>query len=333
MSVSVDRKYLLLVSSNLERFTQKNVDLFNFRCPICGDSEKSKIKSRGYIYRKGDDYFYTCKNCGAGHNFYNFLEIVNPSLLSEYKMESFKENRFGNRQYYKPKVEEYKPKSVPKFNIPTIKSLSDEHFAKKYVMGRKIPEKYYDDLFYADDFKSFVESLNLDQEFTFKEDDKRLIIPFYNSKKEITYLQGRALSSDNKIRYITITIDKRYPKIFGLDRLNQNKKIYVFEGPIDSMFIENSIATADANLTKSDVVNGNKVLVFDNQPRNKQLAKIIKDSIDDNHKVCLLPETDGKDINEMILSGMQPEQIKEMIDKHTFEGLSAQMEYTRWRKV
>jgi transcription elongation factor Elf1 len=74
MSIFIDRQFLLRISPKLQRFTQKKDDLYNFRCPLCGDSQKNKTKCRGYVYRKKNDYFYMCHNCGAGTNFYNFLE-------------------------------------------------------------------------------------------------------------------------------------------------------------------------------------------------------------------------------------------------------------------
>ena len=81
MSVVVDRKYLLLISPKLKLFSQRKTDLYNFRCPICGDSQKDKNKCRGYVFKRKDDYFFRCHNCGASHNFYNFLERVHPCLL------------------------------------------------------------------------------------------------------------------------------------------------------------------------------------------------------------------------------------------------------------
>ena len=60
----IDQKYLLLVSPQLKLFKKKSDGLYNFRCPYCGDSQKSRTKARGYVFRKKNDLFYKCHNCG-----------------------------------------------------------------------------------------------------------------------------------------------------------------------------------------------------------------------------------------------------------------------------
>ena len=104
MSVYIDRKFLLQISPKLQRFAQKKTDLFNFRCPFCGDSQKNKSKARGFIYRKKNDYFFTCHNCGEGHTFYNFINHVDPSLVKEYQLERYKDGQTGNHNYPKPET-------------------------------------------------------------------------------------------------------------------------------------------------------------------------------------------------------------------------------------
>ena len=329
MSVYIDRKYLLLIASNLDRFSKKKDDLFNFRCPFCGDSEKNKLRARGYIYRKGNDYFYSCHNCGSSHNFYNFLKFVEPSKLNEYRMETFVDKN-GTKTKIVPDTFEATTKDI---NLPKISSLSDEHFAKKYILERKIPTEFIKNLYFANDFKQFVKTMTEDV-YDLYENDPRIVIPFYNSKKNLIYFQGRSLMN-SKIKYITIQTSKNYPKIFGLDRVNLNKKVYVLEGPIDSMFLDNAIATADSDLTKSDVLKiNNSVLIFDNEPRNREIVMKIEKAIKTNHTVCLFPDTiKQKDINEQILFGRTKGQIKELVDKYSFSGLRANLEFMKWRKV
>ena len=108
MSVFIDRSFLLQVSPKLQRFARKKDDLYNFRCPFCGDSQKNKLKARGYIHRKQNDYFYMCHNCGVSTTFYNFLKQVDPNLLQEYQLERYKNGETGNNNYPKPEFEEFK---------------------------------------------------------------------------------------------------------------------------------------------------------------------------------------------------------------------------------
>ena len=345
MSIYIDRKFLHLVSPKLERFAQKKQDLYNFRCPICGDSQKNKSKARGFVYKKSNDYFFRCHNCGASHTFYNFLKFVDPSLLKEYTYERFTNGETGNHNYPKPTFEEFK--SQPAFNekatqkkieLDTIESLPESHYAKAYVKARKIPEKYFTELYFAPDFKMLVQSLGIEKE-NLKSEDPRLIIPFYNENNELFAIQGRALS-ESKIRYITITLVENellqgHMKFYGLNKLNRNKKVYVVEGPIDSMFLPNAIATADADLTRAAKLElTDFVLVYDNEPRNKDIVKQIGKAIASGYNVTLLPENiKQKDINDMILAGISPDEILDIIDKFTFSNLRANLEFSKWKKV
>jgi transcription elongation factor Elf1 len=225
MSVYIDRTFLLRLSPKLTKFTQKKEDLYNFRCPLCGDSQKNKSKSRGYVYRKKNDYFYMCHNCGVSTTFYNLLDKVDPNLSKEYSLERYKDSASANN-YVKPTFEEFKteaPKFKKSLGIPAVKSLPKEHYAKVYVKSRKIPEEFYSDLYFAEDFKSFVESLQIEKE-GLKEDDPRLVIPFYDADKNLIAFQGRALG-ESKLRYITVKLSDDNNKVFGLDRINQEETI------------------------------------------------------------------------------------------------------------
>jgi len=338
MSVFIDRTFLLRVSPKLSKFSQKKEDLYNFRCPLCGDSHKNKTKARGYIYRKKNDYFYRCHNCGASTSFYNFLEKVDSNLIKEYALERYKNGEQGRvDNYAKPTFEEFvtpTPVFKKKLNLPSIDSLPDNHFAKTYVVGRKIPEKFLSELYYAEDFKSFVEELGIEKD-GLKENDQRLVIPFYDQKKNLVAFQGRALG-ESKLRYITVKVDENNHKIFGLDRVNMDETVYVLEGPIDSMFLENCIATADSNLiAASKHLNKDKiVLVYDNEPRNKELHKQIDLAIEQHYQVVIWPEMiEEKDINEMVLAGFTSEELSDIIEKNTFVNLRAKMEFINWKKT
>lgn len=336
MSVFIDRTFLLQLSPRLQRFAKKKDDLYNFRCPICGDSQKNKVKSRGYIFRKKNDYFYMCHNCGISTTFYNFLKQVDPNLLQEYQLERYK-NGTDNGNYPKPEFEEFKtekPTFKKSLELPTIDSLPETHFAKNYVQQRRIPEAFLSQLYYAEDFRKFVEDLGIEKEGLHKE-DKRLVIPFYDAEKNLVAIQGRSLG-ESKLRYITLKLHDDNKKIYGLDRIDEDKLIYVFEGPIDSMFIENAVATADSNLESiTDTLDKSKVvLVFDNEPRNKEIVAKMEHAIDNHFNVVIWPEfMEEKDVNEMVLAGFSPDEIQDIIDKHTAVNLKAKMEFVNWKKV
>ncbi len=337
MSVFIDRSFLLQVSPKLQRFARKKDDLYNFRCPLCGDSQKNKTKSRGYIFRKKNDYFYMCHNCGVSTTFYNFLKQVDPNLLQEYQLERYKNGETGTHNYPKPEFEEFKtekPTFKKALELPTIDTLPEAHFAKSYVQQRRIPETFYSQLYYAEDFKQFIESLGIEKDGLHKE-DKRLVIPFYDKEKNLVAVQGRALG-ESKLRYITLKLHDDNKKVFGLDRIDENELVYVVEGPIDSMFLSNAVATADSNLESiTDVLDKSKVvLVFDNEPRNKEIVAKMQHAIDEHFNIVIWPEIfEEKDINDMVLAGFSPDEIQDFISKNTFLNLRAQMEFVNWKKV
>ena len=336
MSVFIDRAFLLRISPKLQRFTQKKEDLYNFRCPLCGDSQKNKTKSRGYVYRKKNDYFYMCHNCGVGTNFYNFLEKVDPTLIKEYALERYKNGDNNKSNHKTPEFEEFKTEK-PIFKkslvLPSIDSLPEAHFAKVYVQQRRIPEAFLSQLYYAEDFAAFIQSLGIQKELS--KEDKRLVIPFYDREKNLVAIQGRALG-ESKLRYITIKLHEDNHKFFGLDRIDEDKMIYVVEGPIDSMFLDNAVATADSNLESiTSIYDKSKVtLIFDNEPRNKEIVKKIDEAIEKHYNVVIWPEMiESKDINDMVKDGFSPDEIQDIISKYTFVNLRAKAELVNWKKV
>jgi hypothetical protein len=162
-----------------------------------------------------------------------------------------------------------------------------------------------------------------------------LIIPFFDDDGSLLAIQGRALR-DSKIRYITIKLHEDSIKIFGLNTVKRDEKVYVFEGPIDSLFIRNAVATADANLRNAVnyIPKDKLVLVFDNEPRNRDIVKLMDMAIEEHYQICIWPEMmQEKDVNDMILSGFTSEEITDIIDQNTFVNLRAKMEYIQWKKI
>lgn len=337
MSVFIDRNFLLQISPKLSKFTQKKDDLYNFRCPLCGDSQTNKSKARGYVFRKGNNYFYKCHNCHVCISFYNFLDKVDPELLKEYQLERYKDGNNNKTDHKAPTFEEFKTKPVFKkaLSIPSIESLPEEHYAKTYVRSRKIPEHFYSTLYFAEDFKKFVQDLQIPKD-GLQDNDPRLVIPFYDEDKNLIAFQGRALG-ESKLRYITVKMNDDGYKVFGLDRIDKEKRIYVTEGPIDSMFVDNAVATADANLPAITRIfdKTQVVLIFDNEPRNKDIVKKMEECIEDHYQVVIWPPMmeSYKDINDMILDGFTEDEIQDIIDNNTFVNLRAKIEFMNWNKI
>ena len=335
MSLYIDRKFVSLVSTKLERFKQKSEFLWNFRCPICGDSHKNKMKTRGYFYRRKSDLFFQCHNCGTSLAMGNFLKAVDPSLYREYQLERYKNENAGNVAKPDFSMAKIKPTfSKPQINLPSIASLPEDHVAKQYLVKRKIPRDRLNDIYYANDFKAFVLELLPDYEKTLY-NESRIIFPFYDVDNELLGFQGRAIG-DSKIKYITIKLDEENTKIFGANKVDPDKRIYVVEGPIDSMFLQNSVATMDASLYNITLSLGNHDYVFihDNEPRNAAIVNQMAKTISHGKNIFIWPQNiTSKDINDWIMTGATSSEIQSIIDRNTFCDLRAKLEFERWKKV
>jgi hypothetical protein len=341
----IDNKYVGLISNRLDRFKRVGSDA-NFRCPICGDSKKNKYKTRGYLLDKPIGTIFYCHNCHTSLSLGNFLKRVDHELADQYARERFIEKNNGeNRSNPEPKPDFTKvgpPKfmkgSSPLKRIKKISQLAFDHPAKKYVQRRRIPPTYHHKLFYAPKFKAWVNSFKPGFFESIENDEPRLVIPMIDSNGYFIGCQGRAFSKKS-IRYLTVMMQEDRPKVFGMDALKQNEQIYVVEGPIDSMFIPNTIAMAGADLNIENVLTNVSrdlvTVVMDNEPRNKQIVDRIDQMIDRGYNVCIWPQEVGelKDINDMILSGIDPEHLKIIIDQNTHSGLQAKAALTFWKKA
>jgi transcription elongation factor Elf1 len=319
----VDVKYINLISSRFQKFKKVKNNLYNFRCPICGDSQKNKNKARGYLYQVKNNTNFKCHNCGVNISFNNFLKQVDPTVYKQYTFEKFKEGNTGrNFTADEPVFKFEAPKFKPKLDLP---KASENPNAKLYLERRKLnPDKFY----YSEKFKKWTNSLQLVFDNT-ENDEPRIIIPLFYQNTLVGF-QGRALGP-NKIKYITVMLDDDAPKIYGLDEIQKNQTVYITEGPFDSTFITNSIALcgADGDVDKWGI--SNPVWIYDNEPRNAEIHSRISRVIDRGEKVVIWPSNiNQKDINEMVLSGLD---VQSVIELNTYSGLEAKLKFTTWKKI
>lgn len=339
----IDQKYIGLLSNRLQRFKRVNNSLFNFRCPLCGDSKKDKFKARGYIMEKPvvGTVFY-CHNCHESISFKNLIARIDSELSEQYVRERFLERNTPEQQETKEQKPDISKIVVPQFlkgdsplkQLKKVSQLDAEHPVKKYVQKRKIPASVHYKLFYAPKFKAWVNTI-IPEKFDLESgDEPRLIIPFLDKQGNLFGFQGRSFKPDG-IRYITIMIDESKPKVFGLDTVNEKGKIYVVEGPIDSMFMPNCIAMAGSSVNLASVFPDKPrdeiVVVMDNEPRNAQIVKQIDKYIDEGYSVCIWPDgIADKDINDMVLHGLDPEMI---IVQNVRSGLMAKAALSQWKRI
>ena len=330
----LDDKYLGLISPRLEKFRKIRGGVYNFRCPYCGDSQRHKNKARGYIYKNKADYNFKCHNCGVTRSFTYFLKDRDPPLYDEYVMERYKEGLTGkgtvtpepNFTFVKPK---FRKKDICD-ELVKISELNTSHRAKKYLINRGINEDTLSKFYYCPDFKRWTNKHKKIYDTT-DNDDERIIIPLRNSKGELFGYQGRSLDPISKMRYITVMLDENEPKIYGLEKINTQKPIYILEGPFDSTFMENSVAMCGSDVDIRTFGWSNYIWVYDNEPRNREIVNRLERSINRGDQVVIWPSNiKEKDVNEMILA---KHNICDIIKTNTFSELKAKLKLNLWKKV
>ena len=321
----IDSKYIGLVSSRLQKFKRVKPNLFNFRCPICGDSQKHKNKARGYFYQVKTNTNFKCHNCGASSSFNNFLKQIDATLHKQYTMEKFKEGFAGGRNFVvdEPKLEFKKPIFKKKLDLP---KATEVPIAKEYLEKRKLdPSKFY----FAHKFKEWANTQK--QTFdTIGRDESRIIIPLHDTEKNLIGFQGRSLGP-NSVKYITVMINEDAPKIYGLDKVDNEKPIYIIEGPFDATLVQNGVAMCGSDLDIRSFGWSDCIYVYDNEPRNREIVNRIDKTISGGYQVVIWPTSIvEKDINDMVLGGHN---IMSVLESNTYSGLQAKVKFNNWKKI
>ena len=320
----VDSKYIGLISSRLQKFKRVKPDLYNFRCPICGDSQKHKNKARGYIYVVKSNTNFKCHNCGASLSLNNFIKKIDGTLHKQYTLEKFKEGHTGRGFVVEePEFKFKKPVFRKKLDLPKASENAD---AREYLEKRKLnPDKFY----FANNFKRWVNTKK--QTFdTIGRDESRIIIPMYDRDKNLIGFQGRSLVP-NSVKYITVMLEDEAPKIYGLDSIDEKLSVYVVEGPFDSTFVDNSVALCGSDGDLGYLEGSDTILVYDNEPRNREIVGRIERCIERNQKVVIWPSNIiEKDINDMVLAGHD---VMSMLKLNTYSGLEAKLKFNTWKKI
>ena len=310
----------MLLSPRLDKFKKLRDNLFNFRCPYCGDSQKFTNKARGYFYRKKNDFFYKCHNCGKGTTFSKVLQLVDPEMYKEFVMEKFTGPKTDEFKFEAPKFKKRDPKLE---NLTPINKLNGNHPARQFVESRQIPEEFYSDLYLCSKFFKWAKIRS-------KQDHPRLVIPFRDESGEVFAAQGRAFGKETP-KYLTVKFQDK-PKIFGLDRCDWSQQTYVVEGPLDSLFVDNCLAVAGADFEHHFPMKENVTIILDNEPRSREIIKRMEKLIDKDYELVIWPDNvKEKDINDMVLAG--DANIMQTIKNNTYTGLTAKLKLSSWKLI
>ena len=135
------------------------------------------------------------------------------------------------------------------------------------------------------------------------------------------------------LRYILVKVKEDAPTVFGLDKVDMSRPISVVEGPLDSLFLENSIACSGTAFNKIDElgIDRDKIkIILDNEPRNKEVVKLVEKYVEMDYNVVIWPSPlTQKDINDMVNDGID---VRDVISNNTQSGLTAKFLLNQWKK-
>lgn len=327
----IEERYLKMIGPRLKGFKEKGNHVYNFGCPLCGDSKK-KNKHRGYCFSKIGKLFYSCHNCGASMLFRTFLKDQDPNLFSQYSLEMFR-SKMNSTVTPQAKLPVATTKYIPNIfaGLTNVKDLDDDSEARVFCEKRKLPFEDFD-FYYAPKFVEWTKG-NSDKFLTWKgPDHARLIIPFRDRLSKIIGYTARAFGSEDPKYYRILIDDEAKERFFGLDALDEAKQVYVLEGEIDSLMIPNAVAVSNGKLQA--YLNRAAIYIPDADVRNKHVMRNVKDMIALGLKVCMMPAgLPGKDLNELVQAGLTRSEILDIIKDNTYQGLSAHMKFTTWSNI
>jgi hypothetical protein len=250
-------------------------------------------------------------------------------MWKDYRMEKFMDKKQEEPEPIK------KPKETEYFLIDSLMdrldTLSQDHMAVKYCLDRKIPYSKLKQLYYIDDIRKVVQ-LNEKYKESITTEEPRLFIPFFDEKGNLVAGTMRSFQEDASRRYITVKINEEAPNIFGHLDVDPLEPIYVVEGPLDSLFLDNAIAVSGTGFAHIEniIKDRDLIYVYDNQPHNKEVCKLLERLIDKGKKVVIWPTyIQEKDINDMVKKGIN---VNDLVKKCTYSGLTAKLQFLRWKK-
>lgn len=325
--------YILdVIYRNCKRIKHTNHNVYNFECPICREGKSSGKKRRGF-YFISESYFH-CQNCQRSWSVADWIMSVDCIDFSQLKKDASEyDNTFSeiiNKQSEPAaKSKQYSlPYDCINLNDPVqlqyYKDKKEVQLCLKYIKTRRLNTA-------INRPKTFYISL-LD-----KIHKNRLCIPFYDITGKIVYYQTRALyEKDAEIaKYLSKKdADKT---LYGISNISSTLEyIFIFEGPIDSMFCQNGVAACGLALTNKQEEQLDKyrlfkkIWVLDNQLDNSDVVTKYKELIDKGENVFFWPLEfkDYKDVNDVCVATEKDHIPPKFILNNTLNGMEAQLKLT-----
>lgn len=268
----------------------------------------------------------------------NFIKRFDENLYKEYLLDLLRDNSSYVAPVARIEAPQQSISNITKKMFYAISELPASHKAYDYIVNkRKIPQKWLNFIYYIEDFKDIFQIFTKYDAARFK-NDGRIVVPYFSSTGNLNGVSCRSLVPNDFLRYIKLKIDDTIPDIFNLAGVDKTRNIYVLEGAFDSCFIQNAVAVNGSNLTSIDkyLPKDKCVLIFDYQPRNPQIVKLIEKAINDGYRVCLLPEfpQGSKDINDLVVNnGYTEEMLMNIINNNISSGVVAKINFIKWKRI
>lgn len=271
---------------------------YNASCPVCREG-KSWLKKKRLFYYPSTNTFY-CFNCSKSWNAINWIQDSSGLTRQEIELEAYNGDHSldVSRQITNFKAPRKEKPTLPYdsinlFNINQITHYTNNDQVKtalNYIKSRRLDTA-------INKCSSYYISLT---DFFHK---NRLCIPYIDRRGKILFYQTRALDNSEP-RYLNkIGYDKT---CFGLDKIDPNLDyIFIFEGPVDAMFVKNGISLAGLTMTNlqqnqlAEFPFHEKIWVLDNPSKDEAAKQKIFDLISAKEKVFRWPSNCSyKDFNE-----------------------------------
>ena len=319
--MSNDLEFINTISTRLPKF-KKQGNNFVCRCIVCGDSQKSKSKTRFYILPINDTYYVKCHNCGYSTSFGNFLKEFFHDEYGKYALSKFSKSDVKEEQ----KI--IKPTHKINKLLSVCNNIRHNTIEGLYLTNRGLDISKF---LCIKDFSIFSKIVKKYKDSKLP-NDSRIIIPFYTRNGILFAIQGRAIDK-NSIRYITLKFNESLPLIYNWNKIDFSKTIYVTEGAFDASLLDNACAVAGSDFSKifSHFSKNDVVIVLDNEKRNKEILKKYEMVIEKGYRIVIWPDNiKEKDINEMMLNDID---FSSVLVENTYSGLKAKVEFNKWKKI
>lgn len=305
-------------SYSIDPTFRKHDGTYNAGCPVCREGKSIGKKKRLFFYPKTNTFH--CFNCSKTWSAYSWIQktsgLTKDEIFSEIQSKSNSIDVTNKLKTFKRSTKNIL--SLPYDSINIFDEIQQNYYSSNLFFKKAL--NYIKD-------RRIETSINKPSTLYISLTDffhkNRLCIPFYDRSKKIPFYQTRSLDNSEP-RYLGKEGSDK--TIFGIDRVDNNLNyIFIFEGPIDAMFVKNGVATAGlsiSNLQKNQLSEfpfHEKIWVLDNPTFDNAAKEKTEQLLNRKEKVFNWPdEMPYKDINEMAIFEEIDEIPYDIFIKNTF---------------